>query len=335
MIPFDSPRIIATLGPSCSEARILASMIEAGVDVFRINFSQCSLEEHAVYLHALGEARRLAGRAAAVVGDLCGPRFRVGRIEPDGQELRQGVRLTIAADCPIGPASRFGTNYDHFTQDVAVGDPVLIDEGRLVLRVIDKVADEVRCEVVRGGRLHSRKGINLPNTHLSAASVTDEDWRAVHWAVEQGLEYLALSFVRSAGDIEVLRDGLKGSSVKIVAKVETRQALSQLEPIVQASDAVLLARGDLGVEVDPATIPIVQRQLGPLCRRLDRPWWVATHILHSMIANPVPTRAEVSDVATAIWDGADGLVLTGETAMGHHPIEVVQILRRIIATVAQ
>jgi len=329
-----SPHIIATLGPSCSDTRTLAAMIEAGVDVFRLNFSQCSLEEHAMHLSTLDAARRAVRRPVSVVGDLCGPRFRVGRIEPDGQELQAGQAVIIATDCPAGTANRFGTNYDHFVEDVRVDDPVFIDEGRISLRVIGKRAGEVTCEVIRGARLHSRKGINLPDTHLSAASVTEDDWRAVRWAIEHGLDHLALSFVRSAEDVQVLRRGLGGAPVKIVAKIETKQALGCLEPIIQASDAVLLARGDLGVEVDLATIPVIQRQVAESCRRLARPLWVATHILHSMISDSVPTRAEVADVAAAVWDGAAGLVLTGETAVGRHPVDVVRMLRRIITAVA-
>jgi pyruvate kinase len=320
------PQIVATLGPSCSDSRTLAAMVEAGAEVFRINFSQGSLDEHAARVSALAEA----GRAAAVLGDLCGPRFRVGQIEPDGQVLAAGQQVTIAADCPKGIAQRFGTNYEHFAQDVQPGDTVFIDEGTILLRTVGKKGGDIVCEVVRGGLLHSRKGINLPDTHLSAPSVTDEDWRCVHWAIEQGLTYLALSFVRSAQDVQVLRSGLAGTRIKIVAKIETKQALSHLEAIVEASDVCLLARGDLGVEVDPATIPGIQRRLARVCREVGRPLWVATHILHSMIKSPLPTRAEVADVAAAVWQGAAGLVLTGETAVGEHPVEVVRTLRQVM-----
>jgi pyruvate kinase len=305
-------------------------MIEAGAEVFRINFSQGSLEEHAARVAVLSEAALIAGTPASVLGDLCGPRFRVGRIEPDGQVLKAGQHVTIAADCGAGDCARFGTNYEHFSRDVRPGDRVSIDEGKLVLRAIRQSEGQVVCEVIRGGPLTSRKGINLPDTHLSSPAVTDEDWRCVRWAMDQGLEYLALSFVHSARDVRLLRAGLGDAAIKVVAKIETRQALDQLEAILETSDVCLLARGDLGVEVEPATIPGIQRRLAGLCQDLGSPFWVATHILHSMITSPIPTRAELTDVATAVWQGADGLVLTGETAMGQYPVEVVRTLRQII-----
>jgi pyruvate kinase len=324
------PRIIATLGPSCSDSRTLAAMIQAGADVFRINFSQGSLEEHAARAAALAEAGRVTGKAASVLGDLCGPRFRVGRIEPDCQVLEAGQHVTIVAECEAGDCNRFGTNYEHFGRDVRPGDRVFIDEGKLVLRVVSQSEGQVVCEVIRGGRLTSRKGINLPDTRLSAPAVTDEDWRCAHWAMDQGLEYLALSFVHSPQDVRLLRAGLGDAAIKVVAKIETRQVLDHLEDILEASDVCLLARGDLGVEVEPSTIPGIQRRLAGLCQDLGSPLWVATHILHSMITSPVPTRAEITDVATAVWQGADGLVLAGETAVGQHPVEVVRTLRQII-----
>ena len=324
-------KIIATLGPSCCGVNIINSMIDNGVDVFRLNFSHGTLDTHAEILESLNAARSQHRHTTAVMGDLCGPKIRTGVIEPDGQMLKTGDKVTIVSGNQVGTAERFGTNYERFTNDVEVDQRVFIDDGQIALRVIGRHNNQTFCEVTAGGMLHSRKGINLPDTHVSIASITQRDWQCVDWAVENGLDFLALSFVRSAEDIKQLKSYLNkvGSDIKIVAKIETPQAIAQLDEIVDVSDAVLVARGDLGVEMDLAEVPIIQKRITAMCRNLGKPVVVATQMLQSMIDSPVATRAEVSDVANAIMDFTDAVMLSGETAVGKYPLGAAKTIRRI------
>ena len=324
-------KIIATLGPSCSSAETIKSMIDNGVDVFRLNFSHGTLDDHLNLLQILNDARKQHLHTIAIAGDLCGPKIRTRQIEPEGQLLNVGSEVRIIANKEIGTAECFGTNYEHLCKDVKIGDRVFIDDGQIALTVTDKSDNELQCKVVVGGPLYSHKGINLPDTNISISSITDYDWKCVDWAIEQGLDFLALSFVRSADEIKQLRDYIRKASadIKTIAKIETPQALKHLEDIVRASDAVLVARGDLGVEMDLAEVPLIQKRITSLCRDLGKPVIVATQMLQSMINNPFATRAEVSDVANAIMDLADAVMLSGETAIGEYPVKAAQTIQRI------
>lgn len=324
-------KIVATLGPSCSSPEIMTSMIDNGVDVFRMNFSHGHLDDHASLLVDLNAVRDKHTHTAAVMGDLCGPKIRTSRVDPDGEIINDGDKITIVKGDAVGTAKRFGTNLDNFMTDVKVGHRIFIDDGQLALKIIEKTDKEAICEVLVGGPLKSRKGINLPDTDVTVPSITERDWECVDWAIEHKLDFLALSFVRTAEEILELKKYLydHDAEIRIVAKIETPQALKHLEDIVRASDAILVARGDLGVEMDLAEVPLLQKRITELCRHYGKPVIVATQMLQSMIEVPVATRAEVSDVANAIMDYADAVMLSGETAVGKYPMEAVKTIRRI------
>ena len=324
-------KIIATLGPSCAEAGIIGAMIDNGVDVFRLNFSHGTLDQHDKLLETLNAARSRHHQMTAVLGDLCGPKIRTSRIEPEGQMLYAGDKVSIVPGNQVGTAHRFGTNYEHFNQDVEIGHRVFLDDGQITLNVVGRDGEDLVCQVVDGGTLSSRKGINLPDTRIRIPSITEFDWGCINWAIERNLDFLALSFVRSADEINQLKDYIRkaGADIKIIAKIETPQALEHLEPIVTASDAVLVARGDLGVEMDLAEVPLIQKRITKMCRDYGKPVIVATQMLQSMIQSPTATRAEVSDVANAIMDCTDAVMLSGETAVGKYPVKAAQTIERI------
>ena len=324
-------KIIATLGPSCADAGIIEAMIDSGVDVFRLNFSHGTLDEHDKLLEKVNVARSRRRQMTAVLGDLCGPKIRTGRIEPQGQMLRAGDKVSIVPGNQAGTAHSFGTNYEYFNQDVEVSHRIFIDDGQISLNVVGRDGENLICEVVDGGPLYSRKGINLPDTWIRKPSITEFDWECTDWALERNLDYLALSFVRSADEIIQLKEYIRkgGAGIKVIAKIETPHALAHLEMIVNASDAVLVARGDLGVEMDLAEVPLIQKRITKMCRDCGKPVVVATQMLQSMIQSPTATRAEVSDVANAIMDFTDAVMLSGETAVGKYPVKAAQTIERI------
>jgi pyruvate kinase len=324
-------KIIATIGPACAETGIIEAMIDNGVDVFRLNFSHGTLNEHDKLLETLNAARSQRHQMTAVLGDLCGPKIRTGNIEPQGQILYAGDKVSIVPGNQVGTAKSFGTNYEHFNKDVEVGHRIFIDDGQITLSVVGRNGEELACEVVVGGPLSSQKGINLPDTRIRIPSITEVDWECVDWAIKRNLDFLALSFVRSADEINQLKEYIRkaGADIKVIAKIETPQALAHLELIVNASDAVLVARGDLGVEMDLAEVPLIQKRITKMCRDHGKPVIVATQMLQSMIENPTATRAEVSDVANAIMDLTDAVMLSGETAVGKYPVKAAQTIERI------
>ncbi len=324
-------KIVATLGPGCSKAETIKSMVDSGVDVFRLNFSHGTLAEHTDLLEQVNIVRSEHQHTIAVMGDLCGPKIRLGDIEPPVQQVNVDSEIVIFTSDERPRAGYVGTNYENFARDVKAGDRVLIDDGQIVLRAVEQAADRVVCRVVVGGTLLSRKGISLPDSKVSAPSVTPADWRWVDWAIQNNLDFLALSFVRSGDEIRQLRGYIRkaGCDVKLVAKIETAPALKNLDDIMDAADALLVARGDLGVEMDLAEVPLIQKRITHMCRDRGKPAIVATQMLQSMIGSPSPTRAEVSDVANAIMDFADAVMLSGETAVGKYPVEAARTIRRI------
>jgi pyruvate kinase len=324
-------KIIATLGPSSDQVETIQVLMDQGVDVFRLNFSHGTFAGHTQLLHNINEVRATHRHVAAVVGDVCGPKIRTSRIEPEGEEVRDEEEVIIIAGDKPGTVHRFGTNYEHFVNDIQVGQRILIDDGQIALKAIQKDAETVTCSVLFGGVIRSRKGINLPDTQVSIPSITDYDWQCIDWAIEHQLEYLALSFVRQAEEILQVKEYLRkaNSDIKVISKIEKPEAIENLQSIVEASDAVLVARGDLGVEMDLAQVPLIQKRITSLCRQVGKPVVVATQMLQSMIENPTPTRAEVNDVANAIMDYTDAVMLSGETAVGKYPIKAIQTIRRI------
>jgi len=324
-------KIIATIGPATSDRQVIGELIENGVDVIRLNFSHGSFDDYGRFLDEINAARDSAGRVTAVMGDLCGPKIRSGVIDTEKNQLVEGDEITIVNGNAPGTAECFGTNYEFFVKDVEVGDRIYIDDGQLSLIAVGKSDEQITCRVIVGGVLKSNKGINLPDTQVSIPSITPKDWQCVDWAIERGMDFLALSFVRSGADVQELKDYLasKGSDIKVVSKVETPQAVADLEAVVDASDAVLVARGDLGVEMDLAEVPMIQKRITRMCHQKGKPVIVATQMLQSMIDMPTATRAEISDVANAIMDLTDAVMLSGETAVGKYPIEVLKTIKSV------
>ena len=324
-------------------------MIAAGARAFRLNFSHGTLEEHAQTLAKVRAVSERVGEAIAVVGDLCGPKMRLGQVVDGGVTLRTATRVEFSkTDLPaVAPAEGepavFSTTYPDLVDEVQPGQRVLLDDGKVSLTCIghegDGEARRLLCEVVYGGTVTSGKGINLPDTGLSTPALTDRDRECARFAVEHGIDFLALSFVRSRSDVAQLREFLRQLGVPdepgarnrigVISKIEKPQALDDLEGIIGESQLIMVARGDLGVEMDVADVPVIQKQLIRRCHEFGRPVIVATQMLESMISAPGPTRAEVSDVANAIIDGADVVMLSGETAVGQWPVETVRAMNRV------
>ena len=334
-------KIVATLGPAVAGVEKLRGLLNAGVDVCRLNFSHGELDGHATMLADLREACRDLNRPVAILGDLGGPKIRVGQVDEDNDDgglcVNIGEELTIQRESLVGRGGTISCTYPGLLDDVAVGDRVLIEDGLLRFVCVRKEPEggaeisRIVLSCTHGGVVKTRKGINLPSTRLNLPSITERDWSCVDWAIENDLDLLALSFVRSADDLRQLRDRLKsrGSDIGIVAKIEKAEAIADIDSILEATDAVMVARGDLGVEMDLAAVPILQKDLIARCRRIGKPTIVATQMLQSMVENSSPTRAEVSDVANAIFDGTDAVMLSGETSVGRFPVGAVHTLRHV------
>ncbi len=324
-------KIVATLGPATNYVPALERLFEAGVNVARLNFSHGTRQSHARTLHNVRTVIDRRPDAVAILGDLCGPKIRLGNMVEGGAEIAAGDHIDIAREECVGDARRVCINQPEILDDLEAGQRVLIDDGTIRLHVERKTPEGVQCICDVGGVLRDHKGVNLPDSNLQLSPLTGKDLDDLTWAVKNDLDYIALSFVRRAEDVEHLRDLLRerSSDLPIVSKIETPQAVANLDGIIAASDAVLVARGDLGVEMDVAHVPRVQKSIVDKCRSAGKPVIVATQMLQSMIEAPIPTRAEVSDVANAILDGADAVMLSGETAVGKYPVAAVEMLHRI------
>ena len=328
-------KIVATLGPACGDVESLRRLFEAGVDVCRLNFSHGTLDQHLQVLRNVREAAVVAEHPIAVLGDLGGPKIRLGQVADEdgtgGLPIKVGDELVIQRAPIAGSHHRVGTTYPQFVDDVAIGDRVLIEDGMLRFVCVDKNADALKCTCTVGGVLKSSKGINLPNTTVRIPSITDRDWECIAWAIDNDLDYLALSFVRKSEDLLLLREHLRNhdSDIHLIAKIEKAEALRDIDAIIEASDGLMVARGDLGVEMDVAQVPIIQKDLIKRCQVAGKPVIVATQMLQSMIEQPSPTRAEVSDVANAIFDGTDAVMLSGETSVGKFPIGAVHVMAHV------
>ncbi len=329
-------RIVATLGPSSSDPAVLERLVRAGVDVFRLNFSHGTHAAHAATYNAAREAADKVGRHVAILADLCGPKIRVGRFAGGGIDLVAGHRVVVTVEPgAAGAPDLIPSEYEALARDVEPGDRILLDDGKLELRVVESDGRDVSCEVVVGGRLKDRKGMNLPGVAVSAPALTDKDKVDAAFAVGLGVDYLALSFVRAASDVTELRELVRaaGHDTAIIAKIEKPEALDAIASILDVADGIMVARGDLGVEVPAEEVPIIQQELVRMARRMARPVIVATQMLESMIDNPRPTRAEVTDVASAAFASADAVMLSAETASGRYPIEAVETLDRVLRQV--
>jgi pyruvate kinase len=327
-------KIICTIGPAVHSQGALEKLLASGMDAARLNFSHGTQAEHAQAIEWLRAASTRAGRAIAIIGDLQGPKIRTGN-NKNGEpiELRLGQRLVITTDPIEGTAERISTTYPHFAEDVHPGDRILLDDGQLELQVLSTDgARQVITEVVLGGMLGAHKGMNMPGVRLRAEALTVKDKADLEFALNAGVDYVALSFVRRPEDITLARQVMEqaGHVVPLIAKIEKPEALANLDAIFDVTDGVMVARGDLGVEVTPEQVPVVQKEIIRQCNRRGLPVIIATQMLNSMIEHPRPTRAEASDVANAIFDCADAVMLSGETASGRYPLEAVTMMDRIV-----
>ncbi|MDQ7821098.1 MAG: pyruvate kinase [Armatimonadota bacterium] len=327
--------IVATLGPATSDPERIRALIEAGVDVVRLNFSHGDPEQHARLYQLVRDAEAAAGRTVAVMADLAGPKIRVGSLPGGAIDLREGQRLIITADGAAAAEGQITTNYPGLPRDVRRGDRILLDDGTLELEVESTSRTAVVTRVVRGGVLREHKGVNLPGVAVDLPVLTDKDLRDLEVALTLGVDYVALSFVQRARDIEVGRRAVQrlGRQVPLIAKLEKAEAIRALDEILQAADGVMVARGDLGVELDPAWVPVLQKTIIQKANTAGIPVITATQMLESMVSSPRPTRAETSDVANAILDGTDAVMLSAETALGRYPVEAVRMMDRIARAV--
>ena len=330
-------KIVATVGPKTGDPQMLGRLIAAGCDVFRINFSHGTDEQREAFLAAVRSAEREAGATVAVMADLCGPKIRVGPIVGGSVLLAEGQWVAISREPVEGQADRISTTLAELVDTAEPGHVILLDDGRLRLRVEARRRDELDCRVERGGVLATGKGVNVPDTPLRLSALTEKDRRDAEWIARHDgeIDYVALSFVRSAGDIRELRELLasRGCDAHIVAKVEKPEALRRIDEIIKAADAVMVARGDLGVEMDLPSVPVAQKRIARKCACAGTPCIIATQMLETMTRSASPTRAEVSDVANAVLDGADAVMLSGETAIGKQPAEAARMMDRIVAEV--
>ncbi len=322
------------MGPASSTLEMLEALARAGVDVFRINFSHGDEQTHERSLRNIRAVEEKIGEPIAVMADLCGPKIRVGKIAGEKVTLTAGATLTIQSDPIDGTAERISTTLPQLPAEAVVGQAILINDGAIRLEVIEaRPPREILCRVRVGGVLSSGKGVNLPDTALTMPAMTEKDRRDAAWIAAREFDYVALSFVREARDVEGLRDVLTaaGGGAKIVAKIEKPQALENIESIIDAADAVMVARGDLGVEMDLSAVPFVQKRIARLCQERGKCCIIATQMLESMTHAAAPTRAEVSDVANAVLDATDAVMLSGETAVGEYPVAAVEMMNRIVA----
>jgi pyruvate kinase len=329
-------KIVATLGPASSSDERIVALIEAGVDVFRLNFSHGERADHESNVRRIRAAATAAGRAVGILQDLQGPKIRVGRFAEGSVALMAGQRFVLdcSSDAP-GDATRVGVTYKGLGRDVHEGDALLLDDGRLALRVVDVRGDRIETEVTLGGVLSNNKGINIPDADLSIPALTEKDVADLGFGAELDVDWIAMSFVRSRDDLLLARHYMAraGSKARLMAKIEKPSAVDRFPELLREVDGVMVARGDLGVEMPPERVPQIQKHLIRLCMEAGKPVVTATQMLESMVVSPTPTRAEASDVANAIYDGTDAVMLSAETAVGAYPVEAVRMMDRIARTV--
>lgn len=334
-------KIVATVGPACSSREMLAKLIKAGVDVFRLNFSHGAYSDHLEIIERVRSLNDEFGTHIALLGDLQGPKIRIGAFENKEAMMYDGHELVFTTKECLCTAERLYITYPDFARDVKPGEDLLLDDGKLLFRVLStNGVDEVKAIVVHGGILSGKKGVNLPNTNVSLPSLTEKDKRDLAFILEHEFNWIALSFVRKADDIRQLKSvimafGKPANMPGIIAKIEKPDAVKNMDEIIAESDGIMVARGDLGVELPLEQVPLVQKKLIRKCNQLSKPIIVATQMMEGMITNIRPTRAEVNDVANSVLDGADAVMLSGETSVGLYPEEVVKTMQKIIWEVEQ
>ena len=326
-------KIVATLGPASQDKHILKEMILEGVNVCRINFSHGLYEDYAQQIKTIRELNEETGLNVAILADLQGPKIRIHEVENNGIMLENGKTIKITTEKVLGTKDLISINYEKLPEDVQVDERILLDDGKLMLSVVSTDGDKIiTAKIIHGGILSSKKGVNLPNTKISLPSLTPKDLADLQFALDQNVDWIGLSFVRSAKDIIELKHiiGQSQGKAKVVAKIEKPEAISDIEEILKVTDAIMVARGDLGVEIPYQEVPLIQKMLIKKCFEYAKPIIVATQMMESMITNISPTRAEVNDVANAVLDGADAVMLSGETSVGKFPIEVIKTMANIV-----
>ena len=329
---FNKTKLVATLGPATTSRDIIQKLILSGVDVFRINFSHGELGEHLKVIKMIRSLNEAMGTNVAILGDLQGPKMRIGKLPEKNVELEQGTEVMLTTSSDMADQA-IHVKFPSLAKDIKVGEKVLLDDGKLELEFTEIVDEEhVKAKVITGGTLLSNKGFNLPSTNLSVESITKKDLIDLHFAIEHEFDWIALSFVREASDILQLRKILdeKNSGTNIIAKIEKPQAVANLDDIIEVSDAIMVARGDLGVELPMEEVPMIQKKAVLKCNQASKPVIIATQMMESMIESPTPTRAEANDVANAVMDGADAVMLSAETAIGQFPIKAVEAVEKIL-----
>jgi len=326
-------KIVATLGPATDPPEVLRALIDAGLDVARFNFSHGAHDEHRVRIDHLREASNECGSTVALLADTKGPEIRLGTFENGGTDLSAGSTFTLTTDTVAGNATRASINYDGLPKEVAQGTRILLDDGLIELVVESVSGSNIATRIINGGRISDRKGVNVPGVHLDIPYICAKDRLDLRFIVENGFDFIAASFVRSAKDINEIRDEInrvdRHSRIKIIAKIENAEGVYNVDSILDACDGVMVARGDLGVEVEYEELPIIQKDIIKRTLQQGKPVITATQMLESMIKNPRPTRAETSDVANAIYDGTSAIMLSGETAVGKYPVEALRAMAKI------
>ncbi len=335
-IKINKTKIIATWGPACEDENVMLNMIKSGVDVFRFNFSH---GKHEVHLEGFKKVKKLCEEHnlnIAILADLQGPKIRLGLVKDNLQILENGKIIEITTESSLSTNEKIFVSYPNLAKEAKPGDSILIDDGRVELKV--RTTDGkalLTAEVVVGGKISNNKGVNLPHTKTTVPALTPKDRKDLEFALEHGANWIALSFVRSAKDVKELKDiiGEKNSYIKVMAKIEKPEALEEIEAIIEAADGIMIARGDLAVEVPQEKMPLIQKDIIKRCIRKAKPVVVATQMMESMIENSNPTRAEITDVANAVLDGADAVMLSGETSMGKYPDRVIEIMEKILSNI--
>ncbi len=329
-------KIVCTIGPVTESTEKLTELVNAGMNVMRLNFSHGDFAEHQKRVDNIREVMKKTGKTVAILQDLCGPKIRIGTFKDDKAiTLKEGATFTLTTDAFEGTEEKVSVNYPLLAKEVKVGGTILIQDGRKRLEVVEIKGNDIVCKVIIGGELKGRKGVNVPGANLSISALTEKDKKDVEFGIKNKVDFVALSFVRRASDILELREILDkaGSKAHIIAKIETPEALDVIDEVVAAADGLMVARGDLAIEIPAEEVPIAQKLMISKCNAVGKPVITATQMLESMIKSPVPTRAEVSDIANAIIDGTDAVMLSEETTLGDFPIEAVKIMTKVASRV--
>ncbi|EES71324.1 pyruvate kinase [Paenibacillus sp. MB22_1] len=325
-------KIVCTIGPSSESLENIKKLIMAGMNVARLNFSHGDYEEHGNRIKNIRQASAELGKSIAILLDTKGPEIRTGKLKEEPIELVQDEFITLTTEEILGDKNRISITYKDLPGDVEVGSTILIDDGLIGLTVVDIQGTEIKCRIVNGGTIKSKKGVNVPGVNISLPGITEKDANDIKFGIEQGIDFIAASFVRKASDVLEIRQLLEqhnATHIQIISKIENQQGVDNLDEILEVSDGLMVARGDLGVEIPAEDVPLVQKRMIEKCNRVGKPVITATQMLDSMQRNPRPTRAEASDVANAIFDGTDAIMLSGETAAGKYPVESVLTMSRI------